>query len=55
MNNFTRGLIIGGFVGATLGLTGMLNSSWVQRNFIRPSRKAIKKASRVMNDVAGMM
>lgn len=55
MNNFTRGLIIGGFLGATLGLTSMKNSDWVQKNFWKPSRKAIKKASRVMNDVAGMM
>ena len=55
MNNFTRGLIIGSFIGAALGLTGMKNSSWVQKNVLRPSRKAIRKASRVMNDVAGMM
>ncbi len=55
MNNFTRGFIIGGFIGAALGLTGMKNSDWVQKNFWKPSRKAIKKASRVMSDVAGMM
>ena len=55
MNNFTRGLIIGGFIGAALGLTGMKNSDWIQKNFWKPSRKAIKRASRVMNDVAGMM
>jgi len=55
MNNFTRGLIIGGFIGAALGLTGIRNSSWVQKNVWRPSRRAIKKASRVMSDFAGMM
>ena len=55
MNNFTRGLLIGGFIGAALGLTGMKNSAWMKRNVLRPSRKAIKKASRVMSDVAGMM
>jgi len=55
MNNFTRGLIIGSFIGAALGLTGIKNSSWVQKNVWRPSRRAIKKASRVMSNVAGMM
>jgi len=55
MNKFTRGLIIGGVIGAALGLTGMKNSTWVQKNVWRPSRRAIKKASRVMSDVAGMM
>lgn len=55
MNNFTRGLLIGGVVGAALGLTGFTNSDWVQKKFLKPSRKAIKKASKVMNDVAGMM
>ena len=55
MNNFTRGLVIGSLVGAALGLTGMKNSSWVQKNVWKPSRRAIKKASKVMNSVAGMM
>ncbi len=55
MNNFTRGLLIGGFLGAALGLTGAVNSDWVQKKVWKPSRKAIKKASRVMSDVAGMM
>ena len=55
MNNFTRGLLIGGFIGAALGLTGIRNSDWVQKNVWRPSRKAIKRASRVMNNVASMM
>ena len=55
MNNFTRGLLIGSFIGAALGLTGIKNTAWMQKNVFRPSRKAIKKASRVMNDVAGML
>lgn len=55
MNNFTRGLLIGGLVGTALGLTGMGNSEWVRRNFLKPSRKAIRKASKVMGDVAKMM
>lgn len=55
MNNFTRGLLVGGFLGATLGLTGMVNSDWLQKKVWKPSRRAIKKASKVMNDVAGMM
>ena len=55
MNKFTRGLLIGGVIGAALGLTGMKNSAWMQKNVWRPSRRAIKKASRVMSDVASMM
>ncbi len=55
MTNFTRGLLIGGLVGATLGLAGMMNSDWVQRNVWKPSKKAIKRASRVMNDAADMI
>lgn len=55
MNNFTRGLLIGGLVGATLGLTGVVNSDWLQKNFWKPSRRAIRKASKVMNNVASMM
>lgn len=55
MNNFTRGLLIGGFVGAALGLTGMKNSDWMKKKFWKPSRQAIKKASKVMSEVASMM
>ena len=55
MNNFTRGLLIGGLVGAALGLTGMKNSEWMNKKVLKPSRKAIKRASRVMSEVASMM
>jgi len=55
MNKFTRGLLIGGLIGAALGLTGIRNSEWMQKKIWKPSRKAIRKASRVMNDVAGMI
>ena len=55
MNNFTRGLLIGGFVGAALGLTGMKNSEWMNKKVWRPSRKAIKRASKVMSEVASIM
>ena len=55
MNNFTRGLIIGGVVGAALGLTGMKNSEWMNKKVLRPSRRAIKRASKLMSEVASMM
>lgn len=55
MNNFTRGVIIGSIVGTAIGATSVSNKVWMKKNVIKPSKMAIKKASRVMNDVAGML
>ena len=55
MNNFTRGIIVGSVVGTTLGMFGLNSNTWMRKNVLKPSRRAIKKASKVMNDVAGMM
>lgn len=55
MNNFTRGIIIGSVVGTALGAASASNNMWMKKNIVKPSKNAIKKASRVMNDVAGML
>lgn len=55
MNNFTRGLLLGGIVGTALGLSGIGNSAWMKKKVWKPSRQAIKRASKVMNEVASMM
>ena len=55
MNKFTRGMIIGSVVGTTIGMLGVNNNMWMKKNVLKPSKRAIKKASKVMNDVAGMM
>ena len=55
MNNFTRGMIIGSVVGTTLGMIGVNNNPWMRKNVLKPSKRAIKKAGKVMSDVAGMM
>ena len=55
MNNFTRGIVIGSIVGTAIGAATMNNRMWMKKNVIKPSKNAIKKASRVMNDVAGML
>ena len=55
MNNFTRGIIIGSVVGTAIGAATASNSMWMKKNIVKPSKNAIKKASRVMNDVAGML
>ena len=55
MNNFTRGIIIGSIVGTALGAATASNSMWMKKNIVKPSKNAIKKASRVMSDVAGML
>ena len=55
MNKFTRGLIIGGVIGAAIGLTGLKNYDWMQKKVFKPSRRAMRKAGRFMNDMANMM
>lgn len=55
MNSFTRGIIVGSMVGATIGMMGANKNVWMKKNVIKPGRRAMKKASRVMNDVAGML
>lgn len=55
MNNFTRGLLIGSIVGTALGMTGAGNSVWMKKKVWKPSRMAVKKVSKVMNEVANMM
>ncbi len=55
MNNFARGLLVGSIVGTALGLTGVGNSDWMKKKVWKPSRQAIKRASKVMNEVASMM
>ena len=55
MNNFTRGIIIGSIVGTAVGAASVSNSMWMKKNIVKPSKNAIKKASRVMSDVAGML
>jgi hypothetical protein len=55
MNSFARGIIVGSMVGATIGALGANNNVWMRKNVIKPSRRAMRRASRVMNDVAGML
>lgn len=55
MNKFTRGMIIGSVVGTTIGMLGISNNVWMKNNVLKPSRRAIKKASKIMNDVANIM
>ena len=55
MNNFTRGMVVGSIVGTAIGMFSAGNSKWMDKNVLKPSRHAIKKATKVMNDVVNMM
>lgn len=55
MNNFTRGLLVGSIVGTALGMSGVGSSMWMKKKVWKPSRKAIRRASKVMSEVASMM
>ena len=48
-------MMIGSAIGATLGMLGSTNEMWMKKNVLKPGKRAIKKASRVMNDVASML
>ena len=55
MNNFTRGMVIGSIVGTAVGMISKTNSKWMKNSVLKPSKHAIKKATKVMNDVVDMM
>ncbi len=55
MNNFTRGMVIGSIVGATIGMVSKTDNKWIKNDVLKPSKHAIEKATKVMNDVVDMM
>ena len=55
-NGFTKGVIVGGLIAASLGLvmTNDLMSSRGRKKFMKSGRRFLKRSGNVVNDIAGV-